>query len=201
YDAKILALWANAGPVLITRDKPIRSLDDMKGLKVRVTSAQDVPFIEALGASAVSQPVTVINQNLTNGTIDAIAIDPSAIGSFKLWEPANYITVGMPGSGSAFFLLMNNETWNALSSQEQGWVNEASGEWLSLRGGTVYKAAAQKGLALAASKGVEMFTLPDSEIKRFNDAMKPAMDAFLASTISGNMTGADIVRVMQGKGS
>ena len=64
-------------------------------MKIRVTSSQDVPFIEALGASAVSQPVTVLHQNLTNGTIDGIMIGSSTIRSFKLWEPANYITTNL----------------------------------------------------------------------------------------------------------
>jgi len=198
YDAKVLALWANAGPVLITKDKPIRSLEDLRGMKVRVTSAQDVPFVEALGATAVSQPVTVINQNLTNGTIDAIAIDPSAIGSFKLWEPANFITVGMPGSGSAFFLLMNKGTWEGLTAQEQAWVDEASGRTLSMSGGTAYKKSAARGLSIAADNGVEIIQLSASEITRFEAAMKPAMDAFLASTISGDLTGREIINMMRG---
>ena len=201
YDAKILAMWTNAASVIITKDKPVRTLEDLKGMKVRVTSRQDVPFIEALGASAVSQPVTVINQNLTNGTIDAIAIDPSAIGSFKLWEPANYVTVGLPSSGSAFFLLMNNETWDGLTDQEKAWVDEASGKTLSMSGGTVYKASAERGLKIAADNGVEIIQLSKSEIARFNAAMKPAMDKFVASKISGDLTGGEIIAVMQGRQS
>ena len=198
YDAQILAMWTNAAPVLITRDTPIRSLDDLDGMVVRVTSAQDVPFVEALGASAVSQPVSVINQNLTNGTIDAIAIDPSAIGSFNLWEPANYVTIGLPGSGSAFVLLMNQEVYDGLTEQEQAWVDEASGEWLSLNGGQVYLEDALRGIEVARDNGVEIIELSDEEVARFNAAMQPAMDAFLASTISGDLTGADVVGVMQG---
>jgi len=198
YDAQILAMWTNAAPVLITRDTPIRSLEDLDGMVVRVTSAQDVPFVEALGASAVSQPVSVINQNLTNGTIDAIAIDPSAIGSFNLWEPANYVTIGLPGSGSAFVLLMNQEVYDGLSEQEQAWVDEASGEWLSLNGGQVYLEDALRGIEVARDNGVEIIELSDEEVARFNEAMQPAMEAFLASTISGDLTGADVVDIMQG---
>lgn len=198
YDAQILAMWTNAAPVLITRDTPIRSLEDLNGMVVRVTSAQDVPFVEALGASAVSQPVSVINQNLTNGTIDAIAIDPSAIGSFNLWEPANYVTIGLPGSGSAFVLLMNQEVYDGLTEQEQAWVDEASGEWLSLNGGQVYLEDALRGIEVARDNGVEIIELSDEEVARFNEAMQPAMEAFLASTISGDLTGADIVEIMQG---
>jgi len=198
FDAHILAMWTNAAPVLITDDAPINALEDLQGLVVRVTSAQDVPFIEALGASAVSQPVSVINQNLTNGTIDAIAIDPSAIGSFNLWEPANYVTTGLPGSGSAFVLLMNSEVYDGLTDQQRGWVDEASGEWLSLSGGQAYLDDALRGIEIARENGVEIIELSDDEVARFNEAMQPAMDDFLQSTISGDLTGADIVEIMQG---
>ena len=51
YAAKVLAIWANAPPVLITRNKPVTTLADLEGMKVRVTSKGDVPFVEALGAS------------------------------------------------------------------------------------------------------------------------------------------------------
>lgn len=199
YDAKILAMWTNAAPVLITKDKPVRTLEDLKGMKVRVTSAQDVPFVEALGASAVSQPVNVINRNLANGVIDAIAIDPSAIGSFKLFEPGKYVTVGLPGSGSAFFLLMNNETWNGLSDQEKKWVDEASGKTLSMMGGVAYKASAERGLKIAADNGLKIIQLSDDEIARWEKAMQPAMEAFLKSKITDNLTGADVVKAMRGE--
>lgn len=199
YDAKVLAIWANDPPVLLTRDQAVRTLEDVQGMKIRVTSAQDVPFIEALGASAVSQPVSVINQNLANGTIDAIAIDPSAIGSFKLWEPANYVTLGLPGSGSAFFLLMNKEVWEGLSDQQKAWVDAASGIELSRNGGRVYRSVADRGINVARENGVEVIELPASEIARFDAAMAPAHAAFLAEEISDGLTGADIIAAMNGE--
>lgn len=196
FDAKILAIWANEPPVLITKDKPVRSLEDLQGMKVRVTSRQDVPFMEALGATPVSQPVTVINQNLANGTIDAIAIDPSAIGSFKLHEPANYVTIGIPGSGSAFFLLMNNDIYNGLTEQQRGWVDEASGKWLSDSGGTVYKGAGGKGIDAARNNGVEIIELDEAERQRMNDAISGALADFAARELRDGLTGGDVLRMM-----
>ncbi len=198
YDAKVLAIWANSPPVLITRNKPVRRMEDLKGMKVRVTSAQDVPFVEALGASAVSQPVTVINQNLQNGVIDAIAIAPSAIGSFKLYEPGKYVTDWFPGSGSAFVLLMNKGVYGALSAQEKGWVDEASGDWLSQSGGKVYTAVGKKGLDVAKAKGVEIVIISDAEKARFNKAIADALDKFKASKVSGGRTGNDVIKMMKG---
>ncbi len=199
FKAKLLAVWANDVPVLLTRKKAVRSLADLKGMKVRVTSKQDVPFMEALGASAVSQPVTVINRNLANGTIDAIAIDPSAIRSFKLWEPANHATIGLPGSGSAFVLMMNRGVYDRMSAQEKAWVDEASGRWLSLSGGGAYKKAARAGLAFAKKNGVEVITLSDAERAKADAAIAKAMARFRSTTLRGGKTGGEIHDLMTGK--
>lgn len=199
FKAKLLAVWANDVPVLLTKKKAVRSLADLKGMKVRVTSKQDVAFMEALGASAVSQPVTVLNRNLANGTIDAIAIDPSAIRSFKLWEPANYATVGLPGGGSAFVLMMNQGVYNKMSKQEQAWVDEASGEWLSLSGGAMYKKAAMGGLGVARKNGVEVIVLSDAEQAKARKAIEGAMAKFRGTKLRGGKTGGEIFDIMSGR--
>ena len=198
YDAKILALWANEPQVWFSRDKPVRSLDDVSGMIVRVNSAQDIPFVEALGASPVSQPVSEINQNLANGVIDAIAIGSSGALSFKLFEPANYLTTNMPGSAAPFVLLMNKGVWESLSDEEKAWVDEASGRELSLMGARGYEAAGEKGLAASAENGVERIDLSDEERARWQEAMQPAIEAFMASEVGQGMTGAEIRDMMQG---
>ena len=199
FKAKLLAVWANSVPVLLTKKKAVRTLADLKGMKVRVTSKQDVPFMEALGASAVSQPVTVINRNLANGTIDAIAIDPSAIRSFKLWEPAKYATVGFPGSGSAFVLMMNQGVYDKMSAQEKAWVNEASGQWLSLSGGGTYKKVGAGGLAFAKKNGVEVITLSDAEKAKARKAIEGAMANFRKTKLRGGKTGGEVYDLMSGR--
>ncbi|RMF35526.1 MAG: hypothetical protein D6754_13160 [Alphaproteobacteria bacterium] len=198
YNAKLLAVWANAPPVLITRDKPVRRLEDLAGMKIRVASKTDVPFVEALGASAVAQPVTVINQNLANGVIDAIAIGPSAIGSFKLHEPGNYITTWFPGSGSAFVLLMNRELWDSLSDEQKGWVEAAADESLSLNGGRFYDKAAERGMKIAAEAGLEMIELSDAEKARWNALIEPVLEK-IKQQKAGSMTVGEIMAIMKGE--
>ncbi len=197
YNAKLLAIWANAPPVLITKDKPVRSLEDLKGMKVRVTNKSDLPIVEALGASAVAQPVNVINQNLTNGVIDAIAIGPSAIRSFKLQEPANYLTTWFPGSGSAFVLLMNQDLYDSMSDEEKGWVDAAADHSLSMAGGIFYDKAASGGMKLAAEAGVEMIELSDDEKQRWLDAVAGALEAAKGQK-AGSMTVSEIMALMKG---
>ncbi len=199
FDAKVLALWANSPQVLFSKDFPIRTLEDVQGKIIRVTSGQDIPFAEALGASAVSQPVSVINQNLTNGVIDAISIDPSAALSFSLHEPANYITIGVPGAGSAFVLLMNKGVYNSLSDEEKGWVEEASGKWISMQAAETYDAVSARALEVSAQNGVEIINLSAEESARWDDAIQPAMETWLASDVGQGLTGADVVKLMKGE--
>ncbi|WP_417259060.1 TRAP transporter substrate-binding protein DctP [Celeribacter sp.] len=112
FNAKLIAMWSNEPMAIVSKDRPITSLEDFQGLKIRVSSNIEADFLSALGASPVSQSVSEINQNLANGTIDAIAIDPTSVRDFKLFEPANYVTLGMPTSGLAFWILMNNDTYD-----------------------------------------------------------------------------------------
>ena len=199
FDAKILALWANDSPVLFTKDAPVRTLEDLDGKIVAVTTGQDIPFVEALGASAASQPVTALNQNLANGVVDAVSVDPSAAMSFKLHEPANFLTTGYPGGGNPFVLLMNKEIYNALTDEEKGWVDEASGKWLSLEGAIVYNAVAEKGIQVSGENGVEIISLSDEESARWFEAMQPAIVAFNASSVNDTLSGADVTKIMKGE--
>ncbi len=198
YDAKVLAIWANAAPVLITKDKPVTKLADLEGLKVRVTSKGDVPFVEALGASAVAQPVNVINQNLANGVIDAIMIDPSAIGSFKLYEPANYVTSWFPGSGSAFVLLMNQDVYDGLSDEAKAAVDQVSGADLSLNAGSAYDAVAAKGLSVAEANGVEIVEWDEGERDNVQATIDAAMSEMVGNSV-GDSTIGEMMALMKGE--
>ncbi len=198
YDAKILVLWANAPPVLLTRDKPIRSLEDLAGLKVRVTSSGQVPFVEALGASPVGQPVSVVNQNLANGVIDAISIDPSGIGSFKLHEVAKYLTTWFPGSGSAFVLLMNNGVYDSLSEEEKGWVDAAADASLAQSGAEGFEASTQNGLKIAREAGLEFIELDPAEKARWETAVNARLETVLQEPM-GDGTINDIYLKMKGE--
>lgn len=198
FDAKLLALWSNEPPVLFSKDFPIQTLEDLEGKIVRVTSASDIDYVEALGASAVSQPVSVINQNLTNGVIDVIMIGSSGSLSFKLHEPANYITTNVPGSGSAFVLLMNKDVWNALTDEQKAWVDAASGKELSMSGARAYNAIGKKGLEVAAENGVEIFELPPEERARWDAAIEPVLQTWRQTEIGQGLTGQEIFDMFQG---
>ena len=198
FRAKVLALWSNAPPALLTRDKPVRTLEDMKGLKIRVTSRIDVPFIEALGGGRSCSRSRWFTRIWPTGVIDGIAIGASGIGAFKLQEPANYLTTWLPISGAPFVLLMNRGVYDALSAQEKGWVDAAADAALSAGGGAGYARAAARGLRISEEAGVEIIELPDAEKRRFARAVAPVYETALARS-AGDMTVGEVIGLLKGE--
>lgn len=197
YQARVLALWSNAAPVLLTRNAPVRTLEDMRGLKIRVSTRSAIPFIEALGASAVMQPGTVVHQSLATGVIDGVAISPSGIVTFQLHEPAAYLTTWLPASGLPFVLLMNQEVYDGLSPEARLWVDEAADVSLSMAGAVAYERAGAAGIQLAREAGVEIIDLPESEERRFEQAIASVRQAGLARQV-GDLTVREVIRLFEG---
>ncbi len=199
YDARVLGLWAGEPKVLISATRRIDEADDLRGMIVSAASAQDVAYLERVGAAAMSLPTSEAHQALTTGAIDAVFADASSIGSFSLWEPAQYITMNFPPIASAFFLLMNQEAYAGLSFQEQAWVDAASGLELSLRGARAYFANARRGLALAEQDGIEFITMSDAELEKIYALFAPVMEEELQREFGNGLTGADVIALMMGQ--
>ena len=197
YQTKVLAMWSTTPPVLLTRERPVRRLEDLQGLKLRVSSRIEMPFIEALGATPVMQPVSEIQQNLHTGVIDGVVITAGGISAYQLQEPAEYLTTWLPLSATPFSLLMNRGAYESLSAQEQSWLDEAADAWLSESGGQAYELAGARGLRIARDAGVELIDLSDEEKARFLEAVADVYQAQLSRRI-GDATVAEIIDLFRG---
>ncbi len=196
-NVKLLALWTNEVAVLITRDKPVRSMADVAGMKIRAPSVADAPFIESWGAVPVQMPVTETYNALDNGVVDAIMIGSSGIGSFKLHEPAKYITTNLPASSAAFYLVMNKQSYEGLTDEEKGWIDQLAGPELSMEGGKGYDGAGKRGLKIAAEGGVEIIELTDAAREAFVNAAAAPRQAVIDGLIAKGIPAKDILAAMQ----
>ena len=143
---KVLALWTNERQVLMTRDKPIRGIADMKDLKFRVPSKTQAEAIKALGAVPVFMPINRVYNALNTGVIDGVMTGPSTVVSFKFDEVAKYFTVGLPIGRSPFFLVMNLRAWDGLSAEHKALVERTTGRAMSVRASRFYMRAGKRGL-------------------------------------------------------
>jgi len=164
---KTLAIWGAESPVLMTKNKAIRKISDIKGLKIRTPSKAQAALIRALGATPVAMPVTRMYNALNTGVVDALMVPPSVILSFKIGEVAKYYTTGLPFGRSPFFLLMNLPKWESLSASQKAAINKTTGRGLSIKGAKFYEKAGAKGLKSVSKGGKhEVITFSPDEVKK-----------------------------------
>lgn len=176
----LLGIWNNAPNLIFTATKPVRTLADLKGLKIRVPSRNAGLVVEAWGASPVSMPAPEIYNAMQTGVIDGAMTDATTLGAFKLAEVTKYITTGMDTTISSFFLIMNRDTFEGLSEDQQKVVSEAGRE-AAMNGNKAWLGIADKALAgFAAAEGKEVVTLADEEAAKFNAASAAVLDKVVA---------------------
>lgn len=127
--------WEGAGicGMLITR-KPIRSLDDVKGMKIRGTGIS-IKALQALGATPVALGVMDVYMSMQKGAIDGALFPPETLQSFRLSDFAKYATYVPWVYSVNTITCMNIEKWKSLPPDIQqifdkldnefmGWAND-----------------------------------------------------------------------------
>lgn len=174
---KLVALWSSAENIFYSSNKPIRTVEDLKGMKIRVPSRNSGVLVEAWGGTAVSMSVSEVYNALQTGVIDAAMIDGTATKAFRLGEVANYVTVGMKTTNSPFFIVMNRDAFKDLTDEQKAAV-ETAGKQASLNG--------QAMQLRVAAGGIESFgAMPGKEVIRLTPEQAAPFDRIAEAVTAG----------------
>ncbi|WP_305989296.1 TRAP transporter substrate-binding protein [Roseibium sp. MMSF_3544] len=194
---KLLALWSNPPGVLMTANKPIRSLEDVKGLKIRVPSKNVGRVAAAWGATPVSMPITEVYNSLATGVIDGVLVDASVLNSFKLKEVANHVTTGMNSTNSPMMLVMNRDSWKDLGEEKQAVLEGLAGATLSEAGRKTQAAGAERALKAFSDMGKEIIELSPEEAAKFNAATDALIEEVVAELESDGVDAGAYVNALR----
>jgi len=95
---------------LLWTKKPVKTLEDAKGLKIRTPGGHQTNYIKSLGAEPIFMPLGDVYMAMETGTIDGIVTCPPMILSFKLHEVAKHAVVTTFGCVSEG-VIMNQDSW------------------------------------------------------------------------------------------
>jgi len=84
---------AHTSPYNLYNNKPVRTLDDVQGMKVRAGGGTHSAIVNALGATQVGMPAPDIYPAMQRKTIDGIHFNDAAALTFRLNEVAKYRTL------------------------------------------------------------------------------------------------------------
>lgn len=192
---KPLALWLSEPNIFIMKDVDVRTPDDLKGLKIRVSGSAAAATIEALGATPVQMPAGEIYNSLQTGLIDGVVTGASAIGDFKLDEVANSYTLNAPLGRISFYVVMNQNTYNGLAEEQRTAIDSIAGRPLSKSAEDGWNAAADRVVAeINATGDNTVYTLSADERAAFEALVLPISDQVVAE-----VGGEDVLATMQGE--
>jgi TRAP-type C4-dicarboxylate transport system substrate-binding protein len=191
-DARVLMLWNSDTASIMSKSKPVRTLEDMRGLKIRTPSAAQSAQLETLGAIPIDMPANQIYNSLDRGVVDAAMIPMSAAVDFKLIEVARYFTINAPLGRSPFLVAMNRARYDKLAPDLKKAIDDSTGLKLSLKGADTYDEQNNAALA-AARKDREVIPLSAQERQRWVDAFKPLINRKVEEAEKAGLPGRGLV--------
>ena len=191
---KVVGIWVHSEPYLNMRAEPIRTIEDLKGKKVRVGGNVTGRIIAALGGTPVQLPPTEAQQAMQSGVADGITFPLESIDFFKI-TPVIKGAVRFPGGlyTDTFWLGINETKWNSLTPQQKAAVEKHSGMAVALNAGWAWTNGDELGRAALQKNNVTFFTLPEAEIAKAKQALKPLEDEWLAEAKKRNLPGEEIL--------
>lgn len=170
-------LWFNTSPVnsIITKDKPVRKLEDLQNLSLRGPGViGDV--VKALGATPKPVPMVEAYDAISRGVVDGSMTPIETLFSFRLAEAINYVTNCWRASNVyTFFVVMNKNTWKDLSPEHQK-VLAALSEEYTQKAAQVWNEVDVRGYEQGTKEGVEFISLSPEEMARWEEAVQPVIE-------------------------
>jgi len=190
---KLLAVWTH-GPGQMFTKKPVKSINDIQGLKIRTGGGVAEAVAKALGAAAFVKPAPESYELLKSGVADGVFFPLESVVSFKLdtvLEQATLFQGGMYSSAFGFF--MNQDKWNKIPKQDQAIIEKYSFEYAARSNGKSWDTADQKGLAALKTAKVKIVNADkalQAEVRKRSD---PIIEDWIAKA---NAKGVDAPAVL-----
>jgi TRAP-type C4-dicarboxylate transport system substrate-binding protein len=128
-EVKMLTCWGTPpsppGIGFVTKDKPVRTLEDAKGMKLGQYGVWGTKEVANLGFTPVAVPPWEVYESLQKGLVDGSNMDVIFLTNFrvgevvKYWHPISFIFC-------PFWLAMNKDTWNKLPPDVQKVIMDAT---------------------------------------------------------------------------
>ena len=171
-------IWADYGYVQFCNNKKeLKKPEDFKGLQLRGYGQIPAETIKALGASPVTMGSGEVYMAIQRGTIDGQTSGTTAMNERKIFEVAKYLTM-TNHAFCEFVLAMNNASWERLSADQKKVIEETAKEIRDeIRKET--KDEDLKCMKALAEKGMQVYEIPASEVKLWQDATKKVQEDFV----------------------
>jgi len=195
-DVQVVFLHTHDGNLIHSASKPVKSFDDVNGMKIRTPSRTGAWLLEAWGSEPVGMPVPALPQAMAKGTIDGALTTYEIVPALKLQDLNEAVTELPDGRrfGTAVFMFaMNKDRYEALPDDLKAVIDANSGTKVAEEIGTLWEGFEKGGIDALKKANVETVILDEEEAAKFNEASEKVVERWIAEVSDKGIDGAQLV--------
>jgi TRAP-type transport system periplasmic protein len=177
--------------IVQTLNKPVRTLEDLKGLKIRGTG-RIADIVTALGAAPIPVEMVDLYESLRRGVVDGNLGPLEQVKGFKTGELLKYATASWKvGSTFAFYVVMNKGKWESLPADAKKVFDETSKEYAE-KWAVQMNEMEIEGREFLVSQGGQVLPISDAEAAKWVKAAEPVIGDFKKDLTAKGYTGPEV---------
>lgn len=181
---KVMGLWMSEPAGIHTR-KPMKSLADIKGLKIRATGRVATAYLKMFGAVPVAMPVTKVTEAIDRGVLDGLMQSWVGLVTFRTHNVVKY-HYEAPVGALTFSIVMNKNKWNKLSASQKALMDKYGGEYMAKKAGGAFDTLGKQRHTKHSKDADRSFIrLSEAEMKAARAKVQPIYDDWVKNTPNG----------------
>jgi TRAP-type transport system periplasmic protein len=177
-------MFSTSPPCVVqTLNKPVKSLEDVKGLKIRATG-RIADITKSLGANPIPLEMVDVYESLRRGVLEGNLGNFEQMKGFKIGELLKYNTASWKiSSVNIFYVIVNKEKWASLPADAQKIITDYTKDFLE-EWAVSWNDIEIEGREFFLKQGGQIIPLPDSEAQRWAKAVEPVIDDYKKDMVS-----------------
>jgi TRAP-type C4-dicarboxylate transport system substrate-binding protein len=189
---RLITTWVPGPYVLHLRDKEVKTLGDLKGMKVRGPSRLGTKLLAALGAVPVGMPVPQMAESLSKGVIEAAIVPWEVVPPTKTHELTKYSAeIGGDHAmlASTMIFAMNKAKYDSLPADLKKVIDDNSGRETSAWVAGEFLAADAPGRKMAQDRGTTIYQISADEVSKWKAAAMPVTEEWIKEVSANGVDG------------
>ncbi|MCW5773130.1 MAG: TRAP transporter substrate-binding protein [Rhodospirillaceae bacterium] len=193
-----LAVHVHPPGHIYNNKRAIKTVDDLKGLKLRAANATTTAVFQKFGATPLSMPATQARDALSKGVADGTMFTSEAIINWNIQDFTKYATIIEGGLYSqSFFVVINKKKWESLPAADRAAMEKLSYEALAKRLGTLWQNEENVGLDKLRKLGVEVTIADAAMMGKLHEALAPVEKAWIEKAKAKGVDGAAAIAMFK----
>jgi len=188
---KVLMFSSSPINLVQTISKPVKTLEDVKGLKLRGTGRLG-DIVKALGGIPVPVSTPDMYEAMRKGVIEGAMVNMELLKGFNTGEIIRYVTASWKiGSSYCFYVVVNKQKWDKLPADVKKIIEDHTAEFIE-RWTYEWNKIDIEGRDFFLSKGGKIIQLSDAENTKWINTMQPVINDYKKDLSSKGFKAAEI---------